>query len=94
MNGIKLIGWSLFCTVMGIFIGERDTTPKKDCCLALQNDITMLQETKDLLINAYVPDSLRGTIHQTEAYIKTCAPCMYIDSLLQAKEQELKEAQD
>jgi len=38
--------------------------------------------------------SSRSTIHQTEAYIKTCVPCMYIDSLLQAKEQELKELQE
>ena len=96
-------------------MGDHNIMPKKDRCLQLQYEITMLQEAKDFLVNAYVPDSLkeasrdasynlmyaepdgndywssRGTIHQTESYIKTCAPCMYIDSLLQAKEQELKE---
>jgi hypothetical protein len=74
----------------------------------------MLQQVKDVLVNDYVPDSIkeasrdasytlmyaepdgndywssRGAIHQTEAYIKTCKPCMYIDSLLQVREDELK----
>ncbi|MCX6823926.1 MAG: hypothetical protein NT085_02270 [candidate division SR1 bacterium] len=33
----------------------------------------------------------RHTIHETEAYIKECRPCMYIDSLLKAKEKELQQ---
>ncbi|MFA6255688.1 MAG: hypothetical protein WC606_00765 [Candidatus Absconditabacterales bacterium] len=32
----------------------------------------------------------RGTINKTESYIKSCKPCMYVDSLLKAKEKELE----
>ena len=77
----------------------------------------MLAEVKKMLVDAYVPDSLkqasrdassnlmyaepdgndywaaRGTIHQTEEFIKTCKPCMYIDSLLKAKEDLLQTQQ-
>lgn len=84
----------------------------------LQKEVTILQEIKDVIIDHYVPDSIkeasrdasytsmyaepdgndywsaRGAIHQTEMYIKTCVPCMYIDSLLQVKEDELKELQN
>jgi len=117
MNTLKTYLLSLFCVVIGILIGNHNTTPKKNW-IQLQQEINILQDIKNTLVNSYVPDSLkeasrdasyasmyaepdgndywsaRSTIHQTETYIKTCVPCMYIDSLLQTKEDELKKLQN
>lgn len=100
--------------VIGVFIGkplwQAIYSPNRS---QLRHDVTMLQQVKDMLTDAYVPDSVkqetrdasytsmyaepdgndywsaRGKIHETEALIKTCAPCMYIDSILQVKDSLL-----
>ena len=112
---VIILGSFIIGALLGKDTWQRITSPTKE---NIQHNMDMLQKTKDMLIDAYVPDSLkqasrdasytlmyaepdgndywssRGAIHQTEANIKTCVPCMYIDSLLQAKENEFKELQN
>lgn len=99
---------------LGIWMGWKIKRPEPEKKPNIEKDVIMLQQVKDMLVDAYVPDSIkdethdasynlmyaepdgndywsaRGTIHQTEEYIKTCEPCMYIDSLLKDKEEQLK----
>jgi len=93
-------------------LGWHLNAPKKETNIDYHT--RMLIQVKQMLMDAYVPDSIknqthdashnlmyadpdgndywsaRGTIHQTEEFIKTCKPCMYIDSILKAKEDKLK----